>query len=189
MPEDSHEITRLLDRWGAGEREALAELMPLVYGELRRLASGYLARERPGHTLQPTALVNEAFLRLSKERDLTFTSRKHFFGVAAQLMRYILVNHARDRSREKRGGGAPHLALDEALVPFIAVNLDVLSLDAALGKLEERAPRQGRVVELRFFAGLSVEETAEVLSVSTATVKREWAVARAFLHRELRPAP
>jgi len=184
-----HEITRLLDRWGKGDREALAELMPLVYAELHDLAEAYLRRERSDHTLQATALVHEAYLRLRDERGVTWKSRGHFFGVAAQLMRFILVNHAKARGREKRGGGARRVALDDALLAYEESRVDVLDLDDALRRLEGFDSRQSRIVELRFFAGLSVEETAEALELSSATVKREWSVARAWLHGQLRPSP
>ncbi len=181
------EVTRLLDRWGGGDREALEQLMPLVYAELRGLANGYLRGERSEHTLQPTALVHEAYLRLAGQRVETWESRGHFFGVAAQLMRFILVDHARRKARDKRGGDACRVPLDEAVLTYEARSIDLLDLDDALAALVLLDPRQAEIVELRFFGGLSIEETAEALALSPATIKREWCVARAFLHRRLRP--
>jgi RNA polymerase sigma factor (TIGR02999 family) len=182
------DITRLLREWQAGSAPALESLVPLVYAELHTLASRYLSRERRDHTLQPTALVNEAFLRLAGQRDVDWQSRAHFFGIAARLMRRILVDHARRDARDKRGGGATHLPLDDVdpASPAAAVDaVDTVALDAALSRLEALDPHQGRVVELRFFGGMTIEEAAEVMGISTATVKREWVVARAWLYREL----
>ncbi len=160
--------------------------MPLVYDELHRLASRYLSRERPDHTLQSTALVHEAYLRLISQRDVHWQNRSHFFGVAAQMIRRILVDHARAHQAAKRGSGAVKLSLDEALAsPENQPDLDLLALDDALNRLAEIDPQQGRIVELRYFAGLSIDETAEVLHISPATVKRDWVMAKAWLFREI----
>jgi RNA polymerase sigma factor (TIGR02999 family) len=180
------EVTALLKEWSAGDRSALERLMPLVYGELHKLAASHLRSERGDHTLQPTALVHEAFLRLVGQRSVSWASRAHFYGIAAQMMRRILVDHARRRLAAKRSPGTLFLDLGEkaaGAVPDRAPEL--LALDRALTELERLDPRQAKVVELRFFAGLSVEETAEVAGVSTATVKREWRTARAFLRHEI----
>ncbi len=180
------EVTALLKEWSAGDRGALERLMPLVYGELRRLAASHLRAERGDHTLQPTALVHEAFLRLVGQRSVSWANRAHFYGIAAQMMRRILVDHARRRLAAKRSPGALFVDLGAeaaGAVPDRAPEL--LALDRALTELERLDARQARVVELRFFAGLSVEETAEVAGVSTATVKREWRTARAFLRHEI----
>jgi RNA polymerase sigma-70 factor, ECF subfamily len=179
------EITLLLLKAKDGDREAESALAPLVYDELRRLARRYMRNERPGHTLQATALVHEAYLKLIEQRDTTWQNRAHFFGVAAQLMRRILVDHARAKLAKKRGGSQQKISLDvpAALVP--AQPEQFLALNEALDRLSQRDPRQGRVVELRFFGGLSDEETAEVLAISARTVKRDWSVARAWLFREL----
>ena len=190
MQEDSGrpDITRLLREWQGGSAEALQRLIPLVYNELHTLASRYLSRERQDHTLQTTALVNEAYLRLAAQRDVDWQSRAHFFGIAAQLMRRILVDHARRDRRVKRGGDALHLPLDDADPPSAPAPIDavdVYALDRALKRLETLDPQQGRIVELRFFGGLTIEETAEVTGVSSATIKRDWAVAKAWLYREL----
>ena len=190
MPDPSpgpDDITGLLQSWQRGDREALELLTPKVYAELRRIASRALSRERPGHTLQSTALVHEAFMKLVDQRSVDWQSRAHFFGLAAQLMRRILVDHARRVGRAKRGGDAVLLSLDaanDADTPSRSVD-DVYLLDAALRKLESIDPTQGRVVELRFFGGLTIEETADLLAVSPMTIKREWAVAKAWLYREL----
>lgn len=159
--------------------------MPLVYAELRRLADIYLKRERPGHTLQSTALVHEAFLRLVNQRDVQWKNRAHFFGIAAQMIRRILVDHARAHQAGKRGAGAVRLTLDDRIDVPQKQDLDLVALDDALQVLAAMDPVQSRIVELRFFTGLSIEETAEVIGVSSATVKREWATARALLYREL----
>jgi RNA polymerase sigma-70 factor, ECF subfamily len=177
-------VTRLLLDWNDGNQEALEKLVPLVYAELRRLAKGYMRGERQGHTLQTTALINEAFLRLIDWKNVSWQNRAHFFGVSAQLMRRILVDFARAR-RGKRGGDVSCVTLHEALIPADA-GTDVVAVDDALKGLEAIDPRKGRVVELRFFGGLSTEETAEVLKVSTRTVEREWSLAQAWLLRELR---
>ena len=190
MAQDSGgpDITRLLRQWQDGSAEALDRLMPLVYDELRALASRYLSRERQDHTLQTTALVHEAYLKIAGQREVDWQNRAHFFGIAAQLMRRILVDHARRDRRAKRGGQAIHLSLDDAdpSSPPAAVDaIDVYALDRALSRLEGLDPQQGRVVELRFFGGMTIEEAAVVTGLSSATVKREWAVARAWLYREL----
>ena len=178
-------VTVLLERWGGGDEGALDELMPLVYAELRRLASSYLRREREGHTLQPTALVNEAYLKLVDQRQARFSSRAHFFGVAAQLMRRILVDHARAHRAGKRGGSKFAVTLGHADEIASAPDTDILAVHDALERLAALDAQQARIVELRFFGGLSIEETAEVLGVGHATVERDWKMARAWLRREL----
>ena len=181
---DPGNITRLLNAWSGGEKGALEELVPYVYGELRGLAAAYLRRERPDHTLQPTALVHEAYLRLIDQTHIEIDSRAHFFAIAARLIREILVNHARRHKAAKRGhGNKVTLELAEVSVPEPEV--DLLALNEALEKLAALDPRQCRVVELRFFGGLTEEEIAGVLGVSPITVKREWRTARAMLHTEL----
>ena len=179
------EVTQMLLDWSKGDQQALARLIPVVYGELRRLASRNLRRERADHTLQTTALIHEAYLKLIKQRNVRWQNRAHFFGIAAQLMRRILVDHARTRHRAKRGGAAMRVPLEEVVVAAEGLNINLVSLDEALTRLAAVDPRQDRIVELRFFGGLSVEETAEVLGVSAATVKNDWSVAKAWLHREL----
>ncbi len=183
------DVTRMLADWRDGDRSALNELLPIIYDELRQLAASYLRRESAGHTLQATALVNEAYLRLVGQAQVNWQNRAHFFGAAANLMRQILIQHARAKHAEKRGGKAQKLYLDEirGLADNLIKeqNLDLLALDDALNQLTTIAPQQGRVVELRFFAGLSIEETAEALGISPVTVKREWNMAKAWLHREL----
>ncbi len=181
------DVTRLLHEWKAGDREALDRLMPLVYRELHALASRQLAGEWRHGRLQTTAVVSEAYLRLFGQRDVDWQNRGHFFAIAAQLMRRILVDHARRERRSKRGGSATPVALDETLIPAPAAgnDVDTLDLDRALQKLEGFDPEAARLVELRFFAGLTIEETAAALAVSAATVKREWAVVKGWLHREL----
>src|SRR5215471_13227599 len=181
------DVTRWLVSWSQGDQAALEQLMPLVYGELRRLASAYLRRERSNHTLQSTALVHEAFLRLVNQRDVQWSNRAHFYAIAAQMIRRILVDYARSQHSEKRGAGAVKLALDEALaVPgHSGSDVDLLALNSALDQLSQFDPRQSRIVELRFFSGLSIEETAEVMNLSPASVKREWNTARAWLFREM----
>lgn len=180
-----HEITRLLVDWSNGDQQALERLTPLVYEELRRLAKRYLRQERPGHTLQSTALVHEAYLKLIGQHSVRWQNRAHFLGIAAQLIRRILVDYARSRHAEKRGADAPKFSLDEALAIPQGRDLDLVSLDEALKSLAGFDERQSRIVELRFFAGLSIEETAEVLHISPATVKREWTTAKAWLFREM----
>jgi RNA polymerase sigma-70 factor (ECF subfamily) len=177
-------VTRLLLKWTEGDKQALEDLLPLVYDELRRLAKSYLQRERPGHTLQSTALVHEAYMRLV-DQNVSWQSRAHFFGIAAQMMRRILVDHARGKNAAKRGDGAVQVTLDEGLVAANERDVNVLALDAALTKLAALDAQQGQIVELRFFAGLSIEETAEILKISPATVKRDWAMAKAWLYREM----
>ncbi|HTQ63028.1 MAG TPA: sigma-70 family RNA polymerase sigma factor [Candidatus Solibacter sp.] len=186
MPGDtSSQITDLLARWRAGDREALNSLMPLVYEELRTLARHYLRMERPDHTLQSTALVHEAFVRMVGQKPPEWKNRKHFYGVAARLMRQILVDHARSHRAGKRGGDAVKLGLTEGLAGKESKGLDILALDDALNHLAQLNQQQSQIVELRFFSGLSIEDTSEVLGVSPATVKRNWVTARAWLFREM----
>jgi RNA polymerase sigma factor (TIGR02999 family) len=180
------DVTQLLVDWSGGNQEAMDQLLPLVYDELRRLANHYLAQERPDHTLQPTALVHEAYLRLVETRSRNFRSRAYFFGVASQLMRRVLVDHARKHRAAIRGGGLAKLSLDEAGDLPDGRELDLVALDDALNTLASIDPRQSRIVELRFFGGLSVEETAELLEVSPATIKRDWSWAKAWLYREIK---
>ncbi|MGH9715626.1 MAG: sigma-70 family RNA polymerase sigma factor [Candidatus Acidiferrales bacterium] len=182
----STRINRLLADWGKGDDRARDELIPVVYAELRRLARRHLWRERPDHTLQSAALVNEAYLRLVRQDAPQWHSRAHFFAVAAQLMRHILVDHARSRGAAKRGAGAPRLTLNPEIALPNKPEVDLVALDAALNKLAELDAQQSRLVEMRFFAGLSIEETAAVMGISPATVKREWSTARAWLQRELK---
>jgi len=179
------EVSQLLADWSNGDKAALDKLMPLVYDELRRLAHHYMNRERPGHTLQTTALVNEAYLRLVDQRHVRWQNRAHFFAIAAQMMRRILVDHARSHQYAKRGGHARQVSLDEAAVASQERAADLLALDEALTELAAIDPQQARTVELRFFGGLSIEETAEVLGLSPATIKREWGAAKAWLYREI----
>ena len=179
-------ITQLLVDWSKGDQKALDKLMPLVYSELRRLASNYLRRERPGHTLQPTALVNEAYLKLIDQKNARWQNRAQFFGVAAQLMRRILVDHARAHQAEKRGGSdQQRLSITSAERLVQQPEVDLLALHEALEELATLDPQQERIVELRFFGGLSIEETAEVLGIGHATVERDWKMARAWLRRKL----
>lgn len=186
------EVTQTFLRWRQGDAGALHALLPLVYEEMRRLAGGYLQNERAGHTLQPTALAHEAYLRLLDQRQVTWQNRAHFMGLAAQAMRRILTDHARRRDAQKRGSGAVHVALedlegsgDAPVLPPDPLGVPAQDLDAALDRLASLDERQARVVELRFFTGLSIEEAAEVLGISPATVKRDWTLAKAWLHREL----
>jgi len=183
--EPRSEVTLLLRRLSAGDKSALDQLLPLIYTQLHQLASRYMRRERPGHTLQTTALVHEAYLQLVGQENAHWESRSQFFGVAVQLMRRILVDHARAHGAAKRGGHLPRLSLDEAVVMAKERGGDLLAIDELLQRLAAIDPRQARIVELRFFTGLSVEETAQVLSISDRTVKREWAMAKAWLQREL----
>lgn len=184
----THEVTELLAAWGGGDEAALERLVPLVHAELHRLARRYMGRERPGHTLQTSALVNEAYARLIDWKTARFRDRAHFFGVSAQLMRRILVDFARSRPRDGAGAVPQHLELDEALVVSAERDADLIALDEALEELTKLDQRKGRIVELRFFGGLSVEETAAYLNISGATVMREWARAKAWLYRELNAA-
>jgi RNA polymerase sigma factor (TIGR02999 family) len=179
------EITRLLVAWSDGDKSALEELTPLVYDELHRLAHRYMRGERAGHTLQTTALVNEAYTRLIDWKNVRWQNRAHFFGVSAELMRRILVDFARARGYQKRGGGIRAVTLNDAINVSNEKGVDLIALDEALSALAELDPRQSKVVELRFFGGLTSEEAAEVLNVSVATVRRDWSLASAWLHREL----
>ena len=185
----AQEVTQLLKDWSGGNQAALDKLTPLVYEELHRLAHQYMRREDPGHVLQTSALVNEAYLRLIDQKQVQWQNRAQFFGIAAQLMRRILVDYARKRDNAKRGDGARHLPLDEAMIPVQEQATDVLALDEALKNLTIIDKRQSQMVELRFFGGLSIEETAEVLKVSPGTVMREWTFAKAWLQREMTSAP
>jgi RNA polymerase sigma factor (TIGR02999 family) len=187
--EAANRVTQLLQGWRAGDRKALDALLPLVYDELRRLAHYQLRNERPEHTLRSTALVHEAYFRLVGQDFPQWEGRSHFFAVAAQLMRQILVDYARRHRASKRGSGACKLTLDDAVALPQRKELDIVALDDALNTLAEIDPRQSRVVELRFFAGLSLEETSEVMGIATATVQRDWTAARAWLHREISRRP
>jgi RNA polymerase sigma-70 factor, ECF subfamily len=182
----AHEITRRLCEWSGGDREALEKLLPLVYDELHRQAANYMRRERADHTLQTTALINEAYLRLVDQREVNWESRRHFFAIASQSMRRILVDYAKAKSREKRGGGGFRITLDEAALGVTeAKSIDLIALDEALDRLYIKDKQQARVVELRYFSGLNLEKTAEVLKISRTTAARDWAMAKAWLHREL----
>ncbi len=181
-------MTRLLVAWGEGDTVALDQLMPLVYEELHRLAHQCMSRERPGHTLQTSGLVNEAYLRLVDQKNIHWQNRAHFFVIAARLMRRILVDYARKRGYAKRGGDARRVPLDEALIVSAERAADVVALDEALKSLAEIDPRKSQIVELRFFGGLSIEETAEVLAVSPGTIMREWTLAKAWLKRAVTSA-
>jgi RNA polymerase sigma factor (TIGR02999 family) len=192
MPTTRHDVTRLLAELRAGNQTVVPQLVPLVYDELRQLAARYIHRERSGHTLQATALVHEAYLRLVDQSDIQWQNRAHFIGVAARVMRQILVDYARGRGAAKRGGDQDKLPLEEAKVSLdnsAAISDDrlagLLDLEDALNRLAEFDPQQARMVELRFFGGLTVEETGEVLGISPASVKREWTMARSWLHREM----
>jgi len=185
-PASAARVSELLLNWGQGDQGAREELIPLVYAELRRIARRYLWQERPDHTLQSGALVHEAYLRLTHDEPPQWQNRAHFFGVAAQLMRHILVDHARSRLAVKRGAGAPRLALDPQFGLPQKREVNLVALDDALSTLATLDPQQSRLIELRFFGGLSIEETAVVLGISPATVKREWVTARAWLQREMK---
>jgi len=185
MVTSSKEVSRLLVDWGNGDQAALDELIPLVYDELRRLAGRYMRRENQGHTLQTSALINEAYLRLVDQKSVQWQNRAHFFGVAAQLMRRILVDHARSRLRAKRGGGAQMVSLVESGATSEEV-AEVIALDVALKDLAEMDPRKSQIVEMKFFGGLTTEEMAEVLKVTSRTVEREWRKAKAWLNRALK---
>src|SRR6202521_375319 len=185
MNQSSLDVTVLLKEISSGNRDALAKLVPVVYDELRRLAAYYLRQERSDHTLQATALVHEAYLRLVDQRHMDWNNRNHFFGVAAHLMRRILLMHAREHRAAKRGGAAQKISLDETAIFSQAQADDLVFLDELLNRLATLDPQQERIVEMRFFAGLSVEETAELMGISPATVKRDWAMAKAWLAREM----
>jgi RNA polymerase sigma factor (TIGR02999 family) len=182
-------VTQLLVAWGRGDEQALNALMPEVQRELHRIAERYMAGERQGHDLQATALINEAYLRLVDWKDIQWADRAHFFAMAANMMRRVLVDHARRRDRFKRGGEAIHVSLVDAASVPAPERADILALNDALGRLEQLDPRKSRIVEMRFFGGLSLEETAEALNVSVVTVRRDWALARAWLLSELKKAP
>jgi RNA polymerase sigma factor (TIGR02999 family) len=185
MTSSSHEVSRLLAAWGAGDEAARDQLMPLVYDELRRLAHRYMNRERLGHTLQTSALVHEAFLKLVDQRDARWQNRAHFFAIAAQSMRRILVDYARSRRYKKRGGDGCRVELEEAMIVSRERAAEVIALDDALKGLAEFDARKSQIVELRFFAGLSIDETAAVLNVSPGTVMRDWTLAKAWLKKEM----
>lgn len=179
------EITRLLSDWSRGDKAALDKLTPLVYAELRQIARRQMGRERPGHTLQPTALVNEAYLKIAGQGGFEWQNRAHFFAVCAQVMRHILVDHARTHARDKRGGGAVHVALEDVSASVEARATDMVALDEALRTLETLDPQKARIIELRYFGGLGVDEVAEILKISPATIGREWRRAKAWLYQEL----
>ena len=179
-------VTELLRQWNGGNSDVADELLPLVYDELRRRASAYMRRERNDHTLQPTALVHEAYMKLAGQRNGNFNDREHFYAIASQVMRRILVDHAKTRHRQKRGGSNENLPLEEALLAGAdATNVDLIALDEALSRLAKIDPDQERLVELRYFGGLSLDDAAKTLGVSRATAAREWQAAKAWLHREL----
>ena len=179
-------ITEMLREWSGGKTEVMDDLLPLIYDELRRRAAAYLRRERPNHTLQPTALVHEAYLKLIDQRQDNWASRDHFFAIAAQAMRRILVDHARGRHRQKRGGSNEDLPLEDALLAAAdEANVDLIALDEAMKKLARLDPQQERVVELRYFGGMSLDEAADAMSISRATAARDWQVAKAWLYREM----
>jgi len=184
----SHDVSELLLEWGKGDRAALEAVLPLVYQQLRQLARHQLRQQRPNHTLQPTALVHEAFLKLNQEKSLVVENRAHFLGIAAQLMRWILVDYERNRRAAKRGAGVTRLSLSQEVAAPRAPgeDVDLLALDEALGKLAKLDRQQSRIVELRYFAGLSIEDTSQFLGISPATVKRSWASARLWLLREIK---
>jgi len=180
------DVTALLGQLVKGDDDAASKLIPIVYDELRRLAAGYMRRERKEHTLQPTALVHEAYVKLIEQRAVDWQGRAHFFGIAAQIMRRILIDHARGHLRDKRGGGMIPVPLDEALVFSPERSSELVRLDASLERLAKLDPRQSRIVELRFFGGLNVEQTAELLGISAKTVKRDWSMAKAWLHGDMK---
>jgi len=185
MASSQHEVTELLLQWRSGDRTALDKLTPLVYKELHRLAHGYLKQERPGHTLQTTALVHEAYLRLVEQDDIRWQNRAHFFAVSAQVMRHVLVDYARKSRSRKRGGDLRRVSLEEGAIVSRERDSELVALDDALQRLAESYPRPSRLVELRYFAGLSNQDAAEVLKISEATVERDWRFAKAWLYREL----
>lgn len=178
-------VTEMLHDWRNGDQAALDRLIPVVYDELRRQAAGYLRRERPGHTLQSAALIHEAYLRLVNQQNIEWQNRAHFYAIAARLMRQILVDHARRRNASKRGGSDIRVSLEEAMVASPETNVDLVALDEALTRLADIDPQQAKIVELRYFSQLSVEETAEVLGVSSRTVRRDWNVAKAWLRQQI----
>ena len=186
MASRQNEITRVLEDLARGDGGASERLLPLVYDELRALAASFFARQSPGHTLQPTALVHEAYLRLAKNDNIEWESRAHFMAVAASAMRQILINHARDKRAAKRGGGLHKVTLDESVIPAIGGDFDLLAVDRAMQKLADLSERQARIVELRYFGGLTIAEVAHVLDVGTTTVEDDWRLAKAWLARELR---
>ena len=188
MSSSEEEVTALLRRWRDGDEAALDKLTPLVYDELHRLAHKYIRRERPGHTLQTTALVNEAYVRLVDQNSVDWQNRAHFFGVAAQVMRHILVDYARQQTAVKRGGGVERFNLDEGLIVSKESAAELVALDEALKALSDLYPRRSKVVELRYFGGLNNKEASEILNVSETTIERDWRFARAWLFREMRPA-
>ena len=185
----SGDVTQLLQAWSEGDKQALDDLIPIVYAEIHRIAHNYLRRERPGQKLETTELVNEAYLQLVRQRRVRWQNRSHFFGVAAQLMRRVLAEQARRRKAAKRGAGAEPISLDLTAIGTANDNVDFADLDEALHRLTVLDARQGQLVELRFFGGLSIEETAEVMRLSPATIKREWSSARAWLRHELAGTP
>jgi len=185
MPAFPQEITQLLMNWSHGDNAALDQLVPLVYPELRRLAKRYMDREAPEHTLQTSALINEAYLKLVDQQNVQWENRSHFFALAAQVMRHILVDHARTRNYAKRGGGAPRVPLDEAAALTEQRASELIALDDALRDLATLDKCKSQIIELRFFGGLSLEETAEVMNISASTVQREWRAAKAWLHRAM----
>jgi RNA polymerase sigma factor (TIGR02999 family) len=182
---DHQEITRLLLAWRHGEKSALDQLMPMVYDELKRLASAYMRRQKPGHSLQTVDLVNEAYMRLVDSNRVNWQDRNHFYAIAAQIMRRLLVDSARKRHSQKRGGGQVQVTLDEYVEVTVEVGTDLAALDDALNQLANLNPRHSRIIELRYFGGLTEEQTAEVLGVSSRTIRRDWTIARAWLYREL----
>ncbi|HQR35264.1 MAG TPA: sigma-70 family RNA polymerase sigma factor [Blastocatellia bacterium] len=186
LPPTSPDVTQLLRNWQGGDQAARDQLLGIVYDELRRQAARYLRRERPDHTLQPTALVHEAYLQLIDQSRVSWENRAHFFGAAARLMRRVLVDHARAHQAEKRGSGEEKLALDEAIAVPESKDLNILALNDALEELARLDEQQSRIVELRYFGGLSIEETATITGVSPATVKREWAMAKVWLHNQIK---
>ena len=185
MPRDTEHVNRLLADWAEGNQQALEELLPLIYNELRRLAHNFLYRERRGHTLQTTALVHEAYLKLIDQKTDRWQNRAHFFAIAAQAMRRILIDSARRHTAQKRGGSREKISLDDAPELSLEPDNNLLALDEALKRLHEIDPQQSSIVELRYFGGLTIDETAEVTKISPASVKREWTMARAWLHQEL----
>jgi RNA polymerase sigma factor (TIGR02999 family) len=186
MPDSASQVTHLLEAWRKGDQTALQKLMPLVYDELRRIARQHMGRERSGHTLQTTALVNEAYLKVAKHQEIEWNDRIHFFAIAAQMMRQLLVDHARRRKRDKRGGDVSLLSLNEEQAVSPEQGIDVLALHFALERLATMDPRKAQIVELRYFGGLNIEETAEALGIAPVTVKREWSRAKAWLFGELK---